>query len=136
MNVFCLGAEQIDNLYPQFAHHLTRLESETGLILADAIREDLKTAHRQLWGYQSGQDITGIVITEIYDTPRGKCCEIVGACGRETAKGQIEEVMARIEQWAQDIGCTRVRVLGRRGWARRLKGFTQVGIILERELGQ
>jgi hypothetical protein len=134
VNVFALSSEQIDNLWPLFGHHLERLERETQLVLAEAIRKDLKLAHKQLWGYQDGQVITGVAITEVYETPRGKCCEVHGACGTETARGQIEQIMTAIEAWAREIGCTRVRFGGRHGWKRKLKGFAQVGVILEKEI--
>ncbi len=134
MSVFCLGPEQIDALWPRYAHHLERLERETGLVLASATRADLTTAHKQLWGYQEGDAINGVAITQVYDTPRGKACEVVGACGTETARGQIDQIINEIEKWAADIGCTRMRVLGRKGWQRRLNGYEQTGIILEKEI--
>jgi len=134
MNVFCLGAEQIDNLWPLFAHHLERFERETSAYNAADLKEDLKLARKQLWGYQSGQEITGVTVTHVMESPRGRVCEIVAACGTETIKGQIDEVFAAIEEWARAVGCTRIRILGRRGWKRRLKDFTEVGIILEREI--
>lgn len=134
MNVFCLGAEQIDNLWDLYSRHLERFERETKLLRAADLREDLKLAKKQLWGYQDGPDILGIVITHIFQTPTGPCCEIVAACGTQSRKGQIDELFAAIEEWARNIGCKRIRILGRPGWQRRLKEFTQVGIILEREI--
>jgi hypothetical protein len=134
MRVFCLGADQIDGAWQDFAHHLVRLELESKLLLASALRQDLKDARRQLWGYQDGAGITGVAITEVYDTPAGKACEVVGACGTESARGQIDAILDEIRSWAKGLGCTRVRFGGRPGWKRRLKGFKQVGIILEQEI--
>ncbi len=134
MSVFCLGAEQIDSLWDKFSHHVTRLERESKLLLSDALRLDLKQAKRQLWGFQDDDKVTGIAITEIYETPTGKACEVVGACGTESSKGQIDAIIERIESWSRDVGCTRVRFGGRRGWSRRLNGYRQVGIILEKEI--
>jgi hypothetical protein len=134
VSVFGLNSEQIDDLWPHFGHHIERLERETQLVLAEAIRKDLKSARKQLWGYQDGPVVTGVAITEIYETPRGKCCEVHGACGTESSRGQIEQIMAAIEAWAKDIGCTRVRFGGRHGLKRKLKGFAEVGIILEKEI--
>lgn len=132
MSVFCLGSEQIDSLWPEFGHHIERLERETGL-LASQIRDDLKVAKQQLWGFQT-EVITGVAITNVYKTARGSVCEIYGACGTESAPGQIDAIYEAIEKWANDIGCTRMRVLGRKGWKRRLNGYRETGIILEKEL--
>jgi hypothetical protein len=134
VSVFCLGPEQIDNLWPEYGYHLERLEQETKVLLAQALRQDLKEATKQLWGFQDDTRISGVAITTISDTPRGKLCEVVGACGTESSPGQIDAILMRIEQWARDIGCTRVRFGGRRGWMRRLKTYKQVGIILEKEI--
>jgi hypothetical protein len=132
--VFCLGPEQIESLWPKYGHHLERLERETRLVLAASLREDLKVARKQLWGFQDGADITGVGVTEIYESPRGRVCEIYGACGTESERGQIDQIMVEIESWARAIGCTRIRLGGRRGWKRRLHGFAQVGVILEKEI--
>lgn len=134
MSVFCLGTEQIDALWPKYGHHLERLERESGLVMAEAIRDDLRSAHKQLWGYQAGDEIAGVAITHVYDTPRGKACEVYGACGTQTAPGQIDAIIHEIEKWAADIGCTRTRLLGRKGWLRVLNGYRQTGVILEKEI--
>jgi hypothetical protein len=134
MSVFCLGPEQIDGAWGHFAHHLRRLERESKLLLAEALKLDLKASKRQLWGYEDGSKVTGVAITEVYDTPAGKACEVVGACGTESERGQIEAIFAEIKKWALLIGCKRIRFGGRPGWKRRLKGFKQVGIILEQEI--
>lgn len=134
MSVFCLGPEQIDSLWGEYGHHLERLERETQVVLAESLRQDLKEATKQIWGFQDGQTITGVAITTVSETSRGKLLEVIGAAGTESNHGQIDAVIAHVEQWARDIGCTRVRFGGRRGWSRRLNGYEQVGIILEKEL--
>ncbi len=128
MSVFCLGSEQIDGLWIHIEPLINRLSEFTGLFMPDALREDLKSAKRQLWGEQ-GDAVTYIVITEVYETPRGKTIELVGACGKYS-----EPVMDEIDRWARAIGGVRCRFGGRPGWARRRKEFTQVGIILEKAL--
>ncbi len=133
MSVFCLGAEQIDNLWPEYGHHLERLELH-GDVIASALREDLKVSRKQLWGYQQDGKVLGVAVTHILETPRGRACEIYGAAGTESVRGQIDEIMKEIERWAAAIGCTRVRILGRKGWLRRLHGFQQTGIIMEKAI--
>ena len=134
MSVFCLGSEQIEPLWPRFAHHVERLERETGLVLATEIRDRLISGHQQLWGWQEGESILGVAITEVKFDPEGKSCWIFGAAGTESRKGQIDAIIASIEAWASGIGCSRVLLQGRQGWLRRLKGYSQIGIIAERKL--
>jgi len=60
--------------------------------------------------------------------------EIYGGAGTESMRGQIDEVMTEVQRWAQELGCKRIRILGRKGWLRRLKGFRLAGYIIEKEI--
>lgn len=133
MSVFCLSSAQIDALWGDIAPHLERLESH-GLVLASAVRADLKDSLKQLWGYQQDGKVLGVAITSVIETPRGKACEIYGAAGTESSRGQIDEIMTEVQRWAHELGCTRIRILGRKGWLRRLKGFRLAGYIIEKEI--
>lgn len=129
MNVFCLGPEQIDSLWEEFAHHLYRLE-RLGHLGVDEVREDLRLGKKQLFGVQDEGQIIGIVITRI----GGRTCELYAGAGKQTAIGQIEALYREIESWARAIGCARMRVIGRKGWLRKFSDFTQTGVVLEKEL--
>jgi hypothetical protein len=133
VNVFCLSAEQTDALWDEYAHHLERLELH-GDCLSGAIREDLKLSRKQLFGYQQDGKILGVAITSIVETPRGRALEIYGGVGTETVRGQLDETFTEIKRWAAAIGCTRIRILGRKGWLRRLKGLKQTGLVMEMDI--
>lgn len=132
MSVFCLGPEQIDSLWPEFGHHLERYERE-GWEFAEKIREDLKLADKQLFGYQTDR-ILGIAVTQIFETPRGKCCEWYAVISDGGKAEHFAAVKTEIERWAKSIGCTRMRLQGRRGWLKRMTDYTQTGIVMEKEL--
>jgi hypothetical protein len=132
VNLFCLGSEQIDSLWDEFAHHIYRME-RMGFLGADELREELKLSKKQLWGVQDDTGkVAGVCITRVC----GKCCEIYAAAGTQTKRGQILALYQHIEQWARDIGCTRMRVIGRKGWMRMLSGYLETGIILEKDLDE
>lgn len=127
MNVFCLGPEQIDSLWDEFSHHLYRLERD-GYLIAEEVRADLRDATYQLWGLQDERRIVGVVVTRI----TGRVCEVVGGAG-SASYDDMRELHRKIEGWARDIGCSRMRLQGRKGWLRVL-GYEQTGIIAEKEL--
>lgn len=127
MNVFCLGPEQIDALWGEYAHHLYRLEREGGLP-AEEVRADLRDATYQLFGLQDGPRITGVAVTRI----TGRTCEIVGAAG-SASYDDMRELHSQIESWAKGIGCSRMRLRGRKGWLKVLN-YRQTGIVAEKEL--
>jgi hypothetical protein len=128
VSVFCLGSDQIDECWDEIAPHLYRLE-RLGQVSVDETRDDLKTQRKQLWGYQDGA-ILGICVTRI---TKDGTCEIYGAAGT-AGKERILEVHAAIERWAKSINCTKLRLQGRKGWFRLLKGYEQTGVILEKEI--
>jgi len=129
LSVFCLGSDEIDKYWDEFSRHVYRLE-RLGHLGAEELRADLKERKRQLWGYHVDGRIIGIAITRV--TPN--TCEIVGAAGTSTARGQIQELYEHIERWARENGRIRMRVIGRKGWLRVIAGYTQTGIVMEKDL--
>lgn len=130
MNVFSVAPERIDEYWPYVKRHFERLERKSGLVLASAIREDLKLGHKHLW---IATNYEGVAVTEVYNTPKGLGCTIYAAAGTESRRGQIDAIIGTIEAWARNIGCTRMMLQGRRGWARRLRDYRQTGVVLEKE---
>ena len=130
MSVFCLASDQIDGLWESIAPHLLRLE-QLGQVDAEEVRKDAKAERKQIWGYQCGPQIIGVVVTRV--TTAG-VCEIYGAAGT-AGHERILEVHDAIERWAKSINCKRLRLQGRRGWARLLKGYCDTGeVILEKAI--
>lgn len=130
MSIFCLGSDEIDQHWDAFKDHLYRLQRR-GYIDVEDVRDDLKSARKQLFGYAEAGKVLGVCITRI---TKGRVCEIYGAVGTQSHAGQIQEVHDAIEQWAKSINCTKLRFNGRKGWLRMLKGYTQTGVIGEKEL--
>lgn len=128
MRMFCLSADEIDPHWEDFAHHLERLKE----LIPAQVRESTKASRQQVWGLQDAERVHCIAITEILATPSGFTCLIVGAAGSAPVPLQ-ERLHDEIAKWAKSIGCTRLRLQGRRGWLRRLK-YTQTGIVGEKAL--
>ncbi len=129
MSDFALGSNEIDENWPSIEMHLYRLE-RLGHLGVDETSEDLKAARKQLWGYHADGQVIGVAITRMTKTT----CEVVAACGTSTARGQIQELYEHIERWARESGRIRMRVVGRKGWLRAIEGFTQTGIVMEKDL--
>lgn len=133
MNIFCLDADQVARLWPEYRHHLERYERECGTDYALDLLSDLKAGRKQLWGLQDDAgDVAGVVLTRVAECPNGPVCEIYAACGN--AHGRTNECLEAIELWAKSINCKRIRLQGRNGWLRVLKEYEQSGIILEKSL--
>src|SRR6187551_2208994 len=83
----------------------------------EEIEKDLASGLMLLWLGVDGIESISAGITQLTDG----VCTLVAYGGRR-------------EDYARDEGCKKVRVLGRKGWARVLKDYSQPYIILEREL--
>jgi hypothetical protein len=76
--------------------------------------------HMQLWVAWVDEKISGVFVTEIYDTARGMTCAIPVVGGEGLGKESLD-VLDTIEAWAKEQGCVRLRGEGRTGWSRALK---------------
>jgi hypothetical protein len=84
--------------------------------------ERIVSKDAQLWLIRKGQNTAGVVITEIYDTVRGKTCA-VPILGADDMAAAVPVAVDMISRWAREHDCTRLECVGRRGWARVLKQF-------------
>lgn len=139
MNVFCLGADQIDSLWPEYGHFLEKYEATRGVDYAGQLREDLRLARKQLWGVQHDGRVRCVVVTRIVDQPRGEICEVyaMAAKGEDDApfnESNVLLVLGQIEEWARGLGCTRMKIEGRKGWRRLLHDYAEAGVVLEKEI--
>lgn len=90
------------------------LEHAGGTHTMDDVRDLIDEGRLQLWpGERSA------VVTEIVEYPRAKDLHFFLAGGDMDEMRRMRPV---IEQWGAAMGCTRVTLAGRRGWARSFLG--------------
>lgn len=98
-------------------------------------RAACESGQRQLWHLVTNGDVSGVVISEVYDHPKGKTVGMPVTAG-SAAAGGIPAVLITIEAWARSIGAVRLEGWGREGWARALKpfGFKVADIVIAKDL--
>lgn len=93
----------------------------------DDVRAAIERGEAQLWcGARS------CVVTEIIEHPRRRVCRIWLAAGCK--KELIEQMLVDIRKWARMQTCDKLEVVGRKGWSRVLKDFSQPHTVLECKL--
>jgi hypothetical protein len=85
-----------------------------------------------LWIVWREPEVVATLITRVRNTNKSKVCEVCAAGGKESRVWL--HMMANIEQYARDMGCNRISVTGRKGWARLLPDFREKLVIIEKEL--
>lgn len=131
--IFTAQPETLDQLWPHALPHLKRFSEETLLLNTEQIYEALKTNNKQLWMVEREGEVVLVVVTEVRDADAGPVCCIKIASGTAGHEA-LREICDEIERWAGSIGCAALEIYGRKGWARVLDGFKQIGVILEKDL--
>jgi hypothetical protein len=99
--------EQLDRL----RHHVeAALEYSGGTHHFADVREMVEQNKLQLW-----PAVNSVVLTEIIVYPRLKNLHYFLAGGD---LDELSRMRPMIESWGKSIGCTRVSLAGRRGWAK------------------
>ena len=111
-------------------HHVeAALEYSGGTHGIEDIAEGLKTGRFQLWPADDS-----VVVTEIIIYPRLKNLHFFLAGGN---LDELRLMRPLIEAWGKQIGCTRVTLAGRKGWAKTFladEGYAPKWHILSKEL--
>lgn len=88
----------------------------------------------RLWLAVEDDSTRALAITEIVQYPRISVCKLL-ACTGEQAKGWVD-LVAEIEAWAKEHGCSVLEAICRPGWERHLKpmGYRKTHVVLEKIL--
>jgi hypothetical protein len=118
--------EQLDRL----RHHVeAALEYSGGTHDFEDVVQMVEGHRLQLWPAKDS-----VVLTEIIDYPRLKNLHYFLAGGD---LDELSRMRPLIESWGKSIGCTRVTLAGRRGWAKTFlkdEGYSPQWSVLAKEL--
>jgi hypothetical protein len=109
----------------RIAHALERGGVATQI---EQIESDLLRELAQLWVAPGG-----VAVTQITRGSHRACrtCTLVAFAGNYT---RCIEYLPALEQFGRNEGCSRFVILGRKGWRRRLAGYREPYVVLEKEL--
>ena len=114
--------------WKRLRHHiLAALEHAGDTHTEHDILDLLRNDQAQFWPAENSA-----MVTEIVGYPNGSHCRIW------LAGGEYEELRGlerdRVIPWARQRGCRRIELVGRKGWARRLKDYDEVAVVLAKEI--
>lgn len=133
ISLVCVDPARVREAWP-YAKDLIRSAVErTGLGSFKCVENDVLCGDQLLWLAWDGK-ILAAVTTRLADNGTNKVCEIV-ACAGECREKWLP-LIARIEKYATDEGCSAMRIIGRRGWSRALPDYKSRYEIMEKPLGR
>ncbi|MBT7943453.1 MAG: hypothetical protein HN719_08870 [Alphaproteobacteria bacterium] len=108
-------------------HILAALEHAGGTHSEDDVLDLLRAGQAQFWPAANSA-----MVTEIVGYPQGSHCRIWLAGGEYDELRALERDM--VIPWASSMGCRRIELVGRKGWARRLTDYNEVARVLAKEI--
>jgi len=137
MQAWVLPARLIPKAWPLVKHWVAEaLTKGKADETPEEVRERLLSAKQQLWlaWDEDAQRARGICITELFDSARGKACNLALVAG--TNFKDWRHLTLAVMQFAREHGCVRLEAAGRRGWERYAKrdGWGHLRTILEMRL--
>jgi hypothetical protein len=127
-------ADQIDEIWPVVESKIQAALDRSGLYDSGDAREFLVSGDWQLWIYWHGDVLDGLTITKIIQHAKERECCLIVATGVDHPSWLPH--LDRIEEWAQQMRCGRMRAICRPGWERILKdrAYRKTHVELEKEL--
>jgi hypothetical protein len=126
-------AENADHFWPEVEDMVRSAADMTGVKEHSEWLKGIKAREAQLWVITDGIAATGVIITDIYETAKGKTVGIPIAAGEIK---DVANVLLVIEHWAREVGAVRLEGCGRAGWERALKpfGWSKLATVVEKEI--
>jgi hypothetical protein len=129
---FALQSHQVDGAEWWLRPLLEEFERRTDGAHPDDVLDQARNAECQLWGYWDGS-FRGLLATQIRTSRKGSSL-LIWICVGVDALELVSGVMQTLEAWAREMGCTKVQIVGRKGWERVLTGFESKSVVLEKTL--
>ena len=126
---YCVDPQMVGRVWPRVDNYIRQaiIQGGVGTDFNEVV-DDLVNERALLWiGFD--RDANLIVSAGVTQLTTDKVCTLVAYGGRRE-----DHLLQTIEDYARAEGCTRMRVLGRKGWIRVLKNYHQPYVVLEKEL--
>ena len=128
--IVCVDPARVSLVWPIAKRMIEAACRRTGLTSFCDIEDDVLCGDELLWLAWSGEMIDAAATTRLVVTDTKPVCELT-ACGGDNMERWLP-LLAKIEEFAKNEGCSCVRIIGRTGWSRVLSGYEVKHIILER----
>ena len=121
----CVDPQHVGVIWPRIDHFIRDAIERVGVSSFDDVVDDVVHGDALLWLAWDGEKVLGAGVTRLI----GEVCELVAYGG----SGEFH-LLQTIENYARDEECIKMRILGRKGWVRVLKDYSQPYVVLEKEL--
>lgn len=132
VEIVCIEPSRVHEIWWRVAPLLKSAIDKTGISAWRPIADDILYGDSLLWVCREGETILCAGATSLQKTDSGSVC-VITACGGSDMSRWVG-LLEKVEIYAKAEGCRCIRIFGRRGWLRVLKGYRAPNIVLEKEL--
>ena len=132
VELICVDPARIHEVWPHVRALLEKACRRTGLNAFAEFEADILAGRSLVWLAWNGSAIEAAAATALINSDLGKVCVITLCAGRGMPRWL--KLMERIEAYAHEEGCARLRICGRKGWLRVLAGFGAKYVVMDKEL--
>jgi hypothetical protein len=133
VEVACVPPDKVELVWPRVSGLIFIAMKRGDLAAFHPVEQNVLSGVAQLWlMVEDRNNILAACVTELHATEWRKVCVIV-ACGGKDMDRWIE-LIEEIEKFAKAEGCSRVRIVGRKGWERVLPNYRTRRIVLDKDL--
>jgi hypothetical protein len=128
--LLCVDPKRVAEFWPHVEPLLREAIIRTGISAWQDIEYNILYGDDLLWIGWDGEKVLFAGSTSLQQTDIGLVC-VITACGG-TDMHRWLPLISKIETYAKAEGCTRTRIVGRRGWMRVLEGYEMKNVILDK----
>lgn len=137
MKISSVPKEYIQDIWPMVGKHLQKaIDKNPGLYTVDMLYADLINGAQLLWVAIDDGAIKMAATTRIVVFPSGSMM-IAEWLGGDEMESWLENALETIESYANDMGCRRMEVYGRKGWkVLKQYGWNDAAVVYRKDLEQ
>lgn len=128
--LYCVPPGLSSQFWP-YVEGMLRGAERTRLLDIETVRRDVCEGGGLLW-LAYGDGIDGAAVTSLQSVAGNLYC-VITACGGHGIDHWIA-LIEGIEAYAKAEGCRAVRIIGRKGWRRKLPDYAVTNFVFERTL--
>jgi hypothetical protein len=129
----CVDPARVCEIWPHVRGSLEAACRRTGLNAFADFEADILAGRSLVWIVWNGRKVEAAAATALSNSDIGKVCVITLCAGNGMQRWL--KLVGRIEDYARDEGCTRLRIFGRKGWLRVLEGFEARYLVMDKTFG-
>lgn len=132
VELICVDPKRVHEFWPHIKDRLHRAVERAQASDWENDVDRIMSGDALVWIAWDQHQIAAVATTELVNFNGIKHCYITG-CGGEKNENWLH-LIGELEKFAKDEGCKSIRTLGRLGFRRVLKGYTERLVLLEKEL--